>query len=329
MNEDNLTHNKKCNVFSIKAKSIKFDEIDYLIPPMKDDAVKLELWIDYNFSNETITFFCDGKSFKNSDCVWLFFEITADNIQDYEFQTSQLTINLKSPMYTNNKTVANFVQVYKSVCFEFKMDSDSDFNYFYKKIWPAFQQRVSMNQPQSNNDLVLPETTSKENILPLKILVEENCNAIPKDEFKVPSVENIPKKSRKRQYLSKLDLNKVETRSKRINLVKPIQLQHDTTKSKTESTNLLTINLSNATRTSAKRFISKQSTPNDVYDFDFESNDINTIRTPKKRVRQIVKPYNYNSDSVSQVQLSMNGKASFSYRAAADAAKKLSKEKSL
>lgn len=145
MNEENLTNHNRCNVFSLKAESIKIGE-NNLIPPMKGDEVKLELWVDYNFSNETITFFGDGKSFKNSDCVWTSFEISAANILDVQFKqyddkgTSHFTIYLKYPIFTDDTIVAQIVQISKSVCFEFKLNPS--FNTFCKNIWPAFYQRV-------------------------------------------------------------------------------------------------------------------------------------------------------------------------------------------
>lgn len=69
----------------MKAESIKIGE-NLLTPPMDGEEVKLDLWVDFNFSNDTITFFCDGKSFKNSDLDWTFFEISAANILDFEFK---------------------------------------------------------------------------------------------------------------------------------------------------------------------------------------------------------------------------------------------------
>lgn len=145
MNEENLANNNRCNVFSLKAESIRIGD-NNLIPPMEGEEVKLELWVDYNFSNETITFFCDGKSFKNSDCVWTSFEIAAANILDIQFKkndegtTGHLTIYLKYPIFTDDKCVAHIVQISKSVCFEFKLNSV--YNYFCMNIWPAFNQRV-------------------------------------------------------------------------------------------------------------------------------------------------------------------------------------------
>lgn len=155
-------------------------------------------------------------------------------------------------------------------------------------------------------------------------LPEPKESPLPESEFKIPSVENIPKTSLKRRYLNKLELNKVEPKAKITNLVKPIQSnirkRKYTTKSSTTinkicELNKLTIN--------EKDCVKRPSATIDVYDFNLELPQEISSPTPKKRAQLTVNPSIHlpHSDFHSPVKLTANKNASFSYRAAAKQSK--------
>lgn len=143
--------------------------------------------------------------------------------------------------------------------------------------------------------------------------VQEETNEAKENEFKVPSVEDIPKASLKRRYLTKLDLNTAEPKAKKVNVVEPLagpsyvhrinNLKYPTNSKLSK----LTINLTKSVKPTIKK-----TAKIDVYDFNLDQ-ELSTS-TPIRRTRSTGKSFIPHSDFLSPVKISANEKASFSYR---------------